>query len=71
MTETDLCNMALSHIGEGLITSLDDDNETARICNQYYQVDIDTHIYIQSTLYESIELYKILKYGMDCIRVTV
>ena len=36
MTETDLCNMALSHIGEGLITSLDDDNETARICNQYY-----------------------------------
>lgn len=37
MTETDLCNMALSHIGEGLITSLDDDNETARICKQYYQ----------------------------------
>lgn len=36
MTETDVCNMALSHIGEGRITDINDDNETARLCRQYY-----------------------------------
>lgn len=36
MTKTDLCNLALSSIGEAIITDINDDNESARLCRQFY-----------------------------------
>lgn len=36
MTKTDVCNMALSSIGEATITDINDNNESARLCRQFY-----------------------------------
>ncbi len=36
MTDTDICNMALSYIGKGTITNKDEDIEDARACNLFY-----------------------------------
>jgi hypothetical protein len=35
-SEVDLCNSALIHLGAGLITSLTDNNDRARACNQFF-----------------------------------
>lgn len=40
-SEVDICNLALAHIGQPKITSLDDINKGARICNQFYPVARD------------------------------
>ncbi|MCI5836233.1 MAG: hypothetical protein MR209_00070 [Veillonellaceae bacterium] len=36
MTITDICNLALSHLGVGTIRSVQDETETARACKLYY-----------------------------------
>ena len=36
MTDTDICNMALSYIGKGTIVNRDEDIEDARACNLFY-----------------------------------
>ncbi len=36
MTNTDICNMALSHIAKGRIVALDENTETARQCRIHY-----------------------------------
>lgn len=36
MTQTDICNTALSYIGQGMIASLDANNESARQCRLHY-----------------------------------
>lgn len=36
MTHTDICNTALSYIGQGMITTLDANNESARQCRLHY-----------------------------------
>lgn len=36
MTSTDICNMALSMIGQGRIHDLDEESEQARQCKVYY-----------------------------------
>lgn len=38
MTNTDICNLALSHIGVGTIRDILDDTETARTCALYYDL---------------------------------
>ena len=38
MNTTDICNMALSSIGQGRIVSLTEDSETARQCAIYYDL---------------------------------
>lgn len=38
---TDLCNLALGHLGEGQITSLDEDTLAARACALHYGVTRD------------------------------
>lgn len=38
---TDICNLALGHLGEQRITSLDADNATARACNLHYEATRD------------------------------
>jgi hypothetical protein len=35
-SEVDLCNSALIHLGAGLITSLTDNSDEARACNQFF-----------------------------------
>lgn len=37
MTNTDICNMALSHIAKGSIRSVKDNTEAARQCNLHYE----------------------------------
>jgi hypothetical protein len=37
-TATDICNLALSHIGKGKITSFNDNSEAARKCQQFYTI---------------------------------
>lgn len=34
--EVDICNLALAHIGQAEITSLDENNKPARICKRFY-----------------------------------
>lgn len=36
MTNTDICNMALSYLGKGTIKSIDEDTEPARQCKLHY-----------------------------------
>ncbi len=38
MTNTDICNLALSHIGVGTIRDIHDETETARTCALYYDL---------------------------------
>lgn len=38
---TDLCNLALGHLGEGRITSLDEDTAAARACALHYSLTRD------------------------------
>lgn len=38
MYSTDICNIALSSIGQGQITSIDEDSEAARQCKLYYEL---------------------------------
>lgn len=38
MYSTDICNMALSSIGQGRIDSIDEDSEAARQCKIYYEL---------------------------------
>lgn len=38
MNITDICNMALNHIGKGTITSLHEDTEEARTCKVHYDL---------------------------------
>ena len=38
MTDTDLCNIALSNIGKGTITSMEGEVENARSCKLYYDL---------------------------------
>ncbi len=35
-SEVDICNSALIHLGAGLITSLTENKDEARACNQFY-----------------------------------
>ncbi len=46
MTETDICNMALSHIGKGVIQNMEEERENARACKTYY--DITRHEVLRS-----------------------
>ncbi len=39
MYSTDICNMALSSIGQGRIDSIEEDSEAARQCKIYYELD--------------------------------
>lgn len=41
MTVVDICNQALSHIGDLNITSLDEPNKSARLCSQFYPIARD------------------------------
>lgn len=41
-SEVDLCNSALIHLGAGLITSLSDNSDEARACNQFYDKSRDS-----------------------------
>lgn len=36
MTKTDICNLALSYIGQGMIASIEANNESARQCRLHY-----------------------------------
>lgn len=36
-SDTDICNLALGHLGEGRITSLDEDSAAARACALHYE----------------------------------
>lgn len=36
MTDTDICNMALSNIGKGTISNMEEETENARACKLYY-----------------------------------
>ena len=38
MYSTDICNIALSSIGQGQIASIDEDSEAARQCKLYYEL---------------------------------
>lgn len=38
MTATDICNLALNHIGREQITGLDEDTEAGRTCNLHYDL---------------------------------
>lgn len=42
MTDTDICNMALSNLGKGTIISMDDKEENARACKLYYDQTRET-----------------------------
>lgn len=35
-TEVEVCNLALTELGEDAITSLDDDSDRARVCKKFY-----------------------------------
>lgn len=37
MTDTDICNMALSYIGKGVISNMEEEQENARACKLYYE----------------------------------
>lgn len=37
ISKTDICNMALAHLGQGPISSLTQDDERARRCNLFYE----------------------------------
>ena len=38
MYSTDICNIALSSIGQGRIDSIDEDSEAARQCKLHYEL---------------------------------
>jgi hypothetical protein len=40
-SETEICNIALGHLGEAPITSLDEDSRAARACNLHYALTRD------------------------------
>jgi hypothetical protein len=40
-SETEICNIALGHLGEAPITSLDEDSKAARACNLHYALTRD------------------------------
>lgn len=40
-SDVDVCNSALIHLGAGLITSLSDNTDEARSCNQFYTGALD------------------------------
>ena len=42
MTEVEICNLALSHVGDSKITTLTDANPAARKCNQWYAIARDS-----------------------------
>lgn len=39
MTNTDICNLALSYLSKGKITSMDDNTEEAAQCKIHYEQD--------------------------------
>ena len=42
MNITDICNLALNHIGRETIASLDEDTEAARTCKMHYDLQRQT-----------------------------
>ena len=46
MNITDICNLALSHIGRETIADLDEDTEAARTCKMHY--DLQRHVLLRA-----------------------
>ena len=58
MNITDICNLALNHIGREQIASINEDTEAARTCRMHY--DLQRHVLLRAYTWSFAKKYKAL-----------